>query len=282
MMDSVGDDDSAGTTERVAVIGDLAGHLDELRGELRRLGADGTTGRLPDGLTVIQVGDLVHRGPDSESVIALVDGYLRTQPDQWIQLIGNHEAQYVRPPAFEWRERIDDTAVDTLRRWWAGGRLLAAASVRTPRGDYLITHAGVTAPFWRDVLGMAASAADAATALNNLIATEDERLFSAGHVLGGGRPDPWAGPLWAATSTELVPSWFGVPMPFSQVHGHATIVDWGSGRLNADPAVAERTSFDEEAKHEIVQLDGGVIIGVDPRHGRRARRPWRALELRAG
>ena len=55
---------------RVAVVGDVAGHLDELRTELRRLGADGGTGRLPDDLTIIQVGDLVHRGPASDAVVA--------------------------------------------------------------------------------------------------------------------------------------------------------------------------------------------------------------------
>ena len=81
---------------RVAVIGDLAGHLDELRGELVRLGADASTLRLPDDLTVVQVGDLVHRGPDSDGVVALVDRYLREQPEHWVQLAGNHEGQYVR------------------------------------------------------------------------------------------------------------------------------------------------------------------------------------------
>jgi hypothetical protein len=45
------------------VIGDVAGHLDKLRTELRRLGADGGTGRLPGDQTIILVGDLVHRGP---------------------------------------------------------------------------------------------------------------------------------------------------------------------------------------------------------------------------
>jgi hypothetical protein len=88
---------------RVAVIGDVAGHLDELRTELRRLGADDGTGRLPGDLTIIQVGDLVHRGPASDAVVALVDGYLTRQPMQWVQLVGNHEAHYLRDPMFDWR-----------------------------------------------------------------------------------------------------------------------------------------------------------------------------------
>jgi hypothetical protein len=68
-------------TVRVAVIGDIGGHLNELRTELVRLGA-GQDGRLPDDLIVVQVGDLIHRGPDSDGVVALVDRYLRTQPSQ--------------------------------------------------------------------------------------------------------------------------------------------------------------------------------------------------------
>jgi hypothetical protein len=46
------------------VIGDIGGHLSELRTELVRLGA-GPDGWLPDDLIVVQVGDLIHRGPDT-------------------------------------------------------------------------------------------------------------------------------------------------------------------------------------------------------------------------
>ena len=48
---------------RVAVIGDVGGHADQLRKVLRELGAESE--QLPSDLIVIQVGDLVDRGPDS-------------------------------------------------------------------------------------------------------------------------------------------------------------------------------------------------------------------------
>jgi len=48
------------------------------------LGATGGNLRLPADLTVIQVGDLVDRGPDRTGVLDLVDAYLRDQPEQWI------------------------------------------------------------------------------------------------------------------------------------------------------------------------------------------------------
>ena len=72
-----------------------------------------------------------------------------------------------------------------------------AASVQTADGDYLVTHAGVTAGFWRDVLGAPPTAAGAADTLNALIGTGDERVFEPGELLGGGAPNRMAGPLWA-------------------------------------------------------------------------------------
>ena len=55
---------------RVAVIGDVGGHADQLRKVLRELGAESE--QLPSDLIVIQVGDLVDRGPDSIGVLDTV------------------------------------------------------------------------------------------------------------------------------------------------------------------------------------------------------------------
>ena len=63
------------------MIGDVGGHLAELRRELVRLGADPETGELPADLTIVQVGDLVHRGPGLAGVVGLVDRHLRADPD---------------------------------------------------------------------------------------------------------------------------------------------------------------------------------------------------------
>ncbi|WP_233594971.1 metallophosphoesterase [Amycolatopsis sp. WAC 04169] len=73
---------------RVAIIGDVGGHPDQLRRALAWLGATGE--RLPPDLTVIQVGDLVDRGPDSTGVLDIVANLL--DDGRWIQLAGNHEA----------------------------------------------------------------------------------------------------------------------------------------------------------------------------------------------
>lgn len=263
---------------RVAVIGDVAGHLTELRAELDRLGADPATQRLPPGLVVVQVGDLVHRGPDSAAVVALVDRYLRDQPEQWVQLAGNHEVQYLAEPRFAWPERLDPTSAETLRRWWRSGQMVAAVALKTPGEDFLVTHAGLTVGFWREVLDRLITAEVVAAALNSLIGTHEDVLFAAGQMLGGGRPDRLAGPLWAAAATELVEPWLHAHLPFSQIHGHTSLTDWSRPGPQLHGPVGGATTLDVTTKHETTRLAGGRIIGVDPGHGVRPRLPWRAWE----
>ena len=281
-MPAADDTVRAEPAHRVAVIGDISGHLDELRTELRRLGADRVTGRLPADLTVVQVGDLVHRGPDSDAVVAMVDGYLTDQPAQWIQLVGNHEAHYLRDPVFHWPERISARSRATLRRWWANGQMRVATWVRDDSESFLITHAGVTAGFWRTALTVTSSAEQATNMLNSLIGANDGALFRAGTMLRGRRSARSVGPVWAATATELLPSWLATTLPFSQIHGHDSIFDWQRRRFRAAAAdeLARLTLLDEEAKHETTVLTGGRIIGIDPCHGHQPRRPWRAWEIR--
>lgn len=128
---------------RVAVIGDVGGHADQLRWALGWLGAD--DGRLPSDVVVIQVGDLVDRGPDSLGVLDIVARLLDEQPQQWIQLVGNHEAQYLPDGQVFWRDPLADAGVARLREWWAADRVRVAAAVRTADGDeLLVTHAGLT------------------------------------------------------------------------------------------------------------------------------------------
>ena len=76
----------------------------------------------------------------------LVDRYLHNQPEQWIQLIGNHEAQYVPGGTRFWRETLTDHDAVRLRRWWGEEQMQVAAVVRAADGDeVLLTHAGLTA-----------------------------------------------------------------------------------------------------------------------------------------
>src|SRR4051812_34013221 len=233
---------------RIAVIGDVGGHATELRAELARLGA-AQDGRLPRDLVVVQVGDLVHRGPDSDGVVELVDFYLRTQPHRWIQLVGNHEAIYFRTPSFHWPDRLSRRSRRTVKRWWNDGESVVAAAVDTADESFLVTHAGVTAEFWSDVLDGPATATVAARKINELAKAGAGVVFCGGVVLHG-TAAPCAGPLWADSAAELVPGWADRRMPFSQIHGHSTIVNWRAQHMTPYTVIHDLVTTDFVAKHE--------------------------------
>jgi len=265
--------------DRVAVIGDVGGHADLLRDALARLGADGDGPRLPEGLTVIQVGDLVDRGPDSTGVLDLVGRYLQEQPDRWIQLVGNHEAQYLPGGTPFWRERLADGDARRLRAWWTDGRLRVAAAVRTADGgDVLLTHAGLTVDAWR-ALGEPPTASGAARLLNE----RPEPLIWLGD---GFATDSLAGPLWAEAGWELYEPWMhfytaGGFVPFDQTHGHSSVVRFGDRMWRCPGRVRLRATVDWEARHTRVRIGGRTFTGVDPRHGRTGAGGWRPLVLEA-
>lgn len=265
---------------RVAVIGDVGGHADLLRDALCRLGAEGDAARLPEGLTVIQVGDLVDRGPDSTGVLDLVDRYLEEQPDQWIQLAGNHEAQYLPGGTPFWRERLADGDARRLRAWWADGRMRIAAAVRTTGdgdgGDVLLTHAGLTVDAWR-ALGEPPTATAAARLLNE----RPEPLIWLGD---GFTTDTLAGPLWADAGWELYEPWMhfyaaGGFVPFDQTHGHSSVVRFGERMWRCPGRVRLRATVDWEARHTRVRIGGRTFTGVDPKHGRTGAQRWQPLVL---
>ncbi len=265
---------------RVAVIGDVGGHSDALRAELARLGVpDGGAGSIPPDLRIVQVGDLVHRGPDSAGVVALVDRHLRETPDRWVQLIGNHDGFYVRRRQFTWDERVPSRTAATLKRWWADGAMRAAVAVRGAGESFVVTHAGVTRGFWGEILGAPAGATETAEAINALARSRPGILFRPGVLVGYRQPSMSAGPIWAAAGTEMMASWIEHALPFSQMHGHTSIYDWNNGRWYADAEARSHITLDEPAKHVTVTLPGGRIVGVDPGHAALARGEWRSFEL---
>jgi hypothetical protein len=271
---------TAMSSGRVAIIGDVGGHRGELYHELVRLGLDVGTLRLPPDLTVVQVGDLVHRGPESAAVIALVDHVMTAQPDQWVQLEGNHEELYLAPePRFAWDEQLPPESVATLRRWRAEGLIAIAAGIADPDGEWLVTHAGLTEPLWRS-LGSPHSAKATAGLLNGVDAGADAwQVRRAGEMLGHG-VSPMAGPIWASAAREVVPSWLEAgPMPFHQVHGHSTLIDWWRRAPRVGERILAVSAFDFERRHEMTAIGEHDIVGVDPSHGTRGARSWSSLVL---
>jgi hypothetical protein len=261
---------------RIAVIGDVGGHLGELRTEVERLGVDADR-RMPDDLVIVQVGDLIHRGPDSDAVVAYVDGLLRYNPGRWIQLVGNHEANYIRPPVFKWSQKVSRAAARTLRAWWRDGTMRVAASVETAGESFLITHAGLTAQFWSNNIGAPAAAGAAAVAINKLAHEHSDAPFRTGLMISG-RVHHGVGPVWADSARELVPSWADRVLPFSQIHGHSSVVSWDDEGTGPEIGGA-LLSLNGPARHATAWLPGGRLIGIDPGHGGLPAPGWQSLVL---
>lgn len=264
-----------------AIIGDIGGHLDELVGALVSLGWDRGTCALPSGLCVVQVGDLVHRGPNSAEVVDLVDRIIKTNPGQWVQLMGNHEAQYVIEESFLWEETLPVRAVETLRTWWAEGRMSLAHAVDGERG-LLVTHAGLTAGCWRS-LGSPTNALDAAGRINSFSKDPSHAIYARGRMLTG-RRDTSAGVLWAEAGEELLLGWLAAstPAPFDQVHGHSSAYNWSSGRFGSNLTrghLEGRITLDRARRHATTIVNGSRVIGIDPGHRREAATRWAPLLL---
>lgn len=276
-------DDGVPAPGRVALFGDVGGHAEQLRAALVELGADPTTLELPADLTVVQVGDLIHRGPDIPGSISIARTAMARQPDRWVQLAGNHESYYLTPPRFHWPERLPEADLETLYEWWRTRRMRVATSVEVvgePWG-YLITHAGLTEGFWRHFIGMPGDASAAARALNSLMGGIHENWLYRPGVMLTGVVDLAAGPLWASAPDELLPSWqaSAAPAPFHQVHGHSSTVDWTTGREYGRPDPLIELVEDPVRRHATAIIEGRRVIGIDPGHGRRAARSWGPLVL---
>ncbi|MFD4639061.1 metallophosphoesterase [Lentzea sp. NPDC058436] len=249
---------------RIAVIGDVGGHADQLREALRDLGIE--DGRAAD-VVVIQVGDLVDRGPDSLGVLNVVAPLLG---ERWVQLVGNHEAQYLPGSEVFWPDPLPPQGVETLRAWWADGRMRVAAALTAGGEEFLLTHAGLTLAAWQQ-LGEPASAAEAAGLLNE----RPELIWR----MGAHGRDPETGPLWAESGAALHEPWMryqGV-VPFGQIHGHSTVVHFGDRRWTCDGRIRQRATVDWEQRHVRVRVGGRTFVGVDPGHGRAGAEAWRPL-----
>ncbi len=95
---------------RLFAIGDIHGHLRELRGLVRQLLDDGMD---PERDTVVFLGDVVDSGPDAKGVVDQLMAWQRAFP-HWVFLMGNHDAMMVDALDHEGdRERFT--------RWFAQG-----------------------------------------------------------------------------------------------------------------------------------------------------------------
>jgi hypothetical protein len=249
---------------QVAIFGDIGGHMGALDAGLRTLGVQPGALVLPDDLVVVQVGDLIHRGPHGNEIVAWVDRMMQANPGRWIQLIGNHEAEHIGGPTFTFCDCTQPT-IHTLRSWVDAGMSVLASAAHVAGEAVLVTHAGLS-PTWWGRMDRPSTPGEAAISLNERFADATVRpaLLAAGSMLD--EPNGQAGVVWAEASRELYGPWAGHHPPFGQVHGHSSAFDWDAGRWRAGtPRWIERaTVVDVERRHSVLSISGRPFIGIDP------------------
>lgn len=260
---------------RIAIFGDVGGHYRALAAGLEEVGCKLEKHQVPADLVVIQVGDLVHKGPDSSGCVALADHMKEANPERWFQLLGNHEGQYLGGPAF-WGDDLSDDfyTVDTLQRWWKEKTAGMAIAVRDERlGDVLVTHAGLSHLWWSQVLGGIQNAKLAADILNGLQAPD---AFHPGSMLHKAPPGE-GGVAWAWSLGELYEPWQRYtkqtkkPLPFSQAHGHCSSYWWDRKRNDiTNSGYSGTMKIDHKHRHYTLKIGGKTFISTDPGWGKTA------------
>jgi hypothetical protein len=267
---------------RLVLIGDIGGHMDELADVLiAYAGADPHTLDIFDDTTVVQVGDLVHRGPDDLGVLRTVSRQIKR--GRWVQLVGNHDLLELDfEQVFMWPSSGEDVAQE-MQFLYDCGCLHAAASLSTVEGDVLVTHGGLTAGFY-NMLKCPPSAEEAARRIDALLqdgsAPAMAQLQTAGAMLGRGGANILAGPIWAEAGSETRASWLNRPAPpFHQVHGHSSPFNWSRGEWSCRTAVRDASVLDYDNRHVLTTIDGQKIWGIDAGLGKYAGVKWGPLVL---
>ena len=275
--------------ERVVVLGDVGGHPDVLRRSVASVGGDPQTMRLPQGVALVQVGDVVRcsRAPAirNDECIELVDRAMSVNGEMWVQLLGNHDlallgGEHRRGWAVGGTARPETVA--TLERWWNEEvAVLATSAVSADLGPVLITHAGLTVERW-NMLGRPSSPAEAAEAINVDVGSPVACFSRAGDLVGSS--DPLVDVTWAEVNSELLTPWLvRGKSPFAQVHGHASPFNWQAQEFweDASPDVRSATRVNANQRRTVTEMPAGstfvsvdwMLGDVDPGRG------WDLLEL---
>ena len=262
-----------GTTPTTVVVGDVGGHLTFLETVLMNdAGWDRQTGLLPANVDVVLVGDLVHKGSQSDECVQLVWNLLQNNPRNSQLLLGNHEAHYLGGPDLSDRKGvhppISEKSQNYLWRLWVSERMNVAHCLNSVElGPVLITHGGLTAGFWRE-LGSPETPDLTAERLNALPREERSPVFRPGALLTG-RVDFACGPLTPRTGAELAASWLSWEadhLPFSQIHGHEGVYLFDTHAFHDDvpESVKARSTLDRERRFSQVDIGTQTLLSIDP------------------
>lgn len=250
-----------------ALFGDIGGHKELFEQSLIDLGCNVEAGIIPDDITIVQVGDLVDRGPDSNGVVDLVNKFIAS--DRWIQLVGNHEQRMLIGPNFDTPRSLsepDEEHWAIIQTWRERGWLHLACGIEAEDGEqYFITHAGLSMQFWAINYDREEELSSLVELVNRHwdISTDEGWYFG----VDTRRPQ-YPGVTWANCRRDLLPSWFEGNLPWNQVHGHSTLLPWGNMRDFVRPDNFEHVTYDLHARHSWMSYPNDKkIIQIDPALG---------------
>jgi len=249
------------------IFGDTGGHFNQLYKSLRHIGMTEDY-ILPHDTRIIHLGDLVHKGLYSSDILRMIDSIRHLNPGQWIQIMGNHEAQYLGGEVF-WSKRVDAPGQKILTQWYEEGFLkfihvLEAESkgflhIETTSHQYtssrpiVFSHAGLSLSFWLNNLSQyKVHEYDKAIESTPLV-----DVHSSGIMMGKNfNPSSPVGPIWAHGVHEVWLMWNTMEQHlFNQIVGHIS------------PYVYERKSYfpgTDESFKNIAELNHEERFTIAP------------------
>lgn len=284
---------------RYAIFGDTGGHAKQLFASLRSLGVNLDDFSIPEDLTIIHLGDLIHKGPSSSHLLEVVDALIRNPANQnrWVQILGNHEFQHIHGAPYFWKCDCENGDLLILNKWFREGlatatfgldniakpdlEISARKTMSPSTSSFLFSHAGLSYHWWKKI-GRPLTAIEASEKLNSLSVKE---ITLPGQMLGlvGYQP----GPVWAIGNSEVFNSWVDSDetSPFSQVHGHTTSFRWNQGvwwdKSKNFKRFREASKVNTETRAVLTNMAGNLLIGIDPGYNKTAdtaKQPYVSLE----
>lgn len=275
------------------VFGDTGGHFRPLYNALVEIGFNPETYELPENVVIIHCGDLIHKGPLSNEIVAVVNRIMRTNPNQWIQLLGNHELNYFPYAPTFWTQKgipVTKETIDTLLHWYETGaakfafglpatvkleklEVSARPKLTIPDKPFLFTHAGVGWDYWAEHTGKERNIAQVVEKINNVPMRAAAR---AGTMLYGPGVDSRFGPIgpaWAHSIYEVWETWYGRNQPFIQIQGHTNPFDFERKVWHASTPRHYRdyAKLNPQKRVSIALKENNMQISIDP--GFEARTP---------
>ncbi|MBC9703625.1 MAG: hypothetical protein H9W81_01115 [Enterococcus sp.] len=273
---------------RTAIIGDIGGQLDVFHDVINNLGGNIETGKFPADLRVIQVGDIVrmNTSPDLNSLACaeLADKLIDANDGNYIQLLGNHETPLLGGVIdLHWSITDLPESKPIINSWWNERKAHLALILHAPgEKDILVTHAGLTQGYMKNFLATE-DVREAVTILNSFVGNVNLGGIEKPGALVTRNTSVEADIFWALCGPELHASWWGTPLGFNQIHGHAVVYRWDENAYWPDipEAVIRNTLLNTQDRFTITQHpDGDWFRSVDwVLQNSRKRQEWPVLIL---